>query len=629
MAHKRLNGITLLDQAYASMLRKYLGPQWRLALGLTALLFADIILRLVNPQLIRDFIDRAQAGGETSALLRTAMIFLGLALVQQAVSVLASYVGEVVAWTTTNNLRLDLTRHCLGLDLSFHNNHTPGEMIERIDGDTNNLATFFSRFVIEIIGNGLLIVGILVLMWLENWSIGLGLTVFVVLGMGIMIRYRDVAVPHWSAERQASADMYSFLEERLAGTEDIRANGAVAYVQQKFHVLIREVLRKSLKSAMVFNVLMNINEFLFAVGTAAAFAIAAYLFLGELISIGTVFLVYQYTNMLTGPMANISRQMDQFQRAGAGVMRIQALFQIESKLKDPAIESASGQCLSDHFFDSENEQRLPLGIQFEGVYFAYDDVLETEGVKEPEQAQMDSESQLTPVLENISFDLAPGKILGLLGRTGSGKTSLTRLAFRFYDPLQGAVFIRMGEDGQRVDLKHVPLEWLRRQVGMVTQNIQLFNASIRDNLTFFDTSIPDERIEAVIRELGLSAWFQALPSGLDTVLESGGNLSGGEAQLLALTRIFLCDPGLVILDEASSRLDPLTESLIEKAIDRLLQDRTAIIIAHHLETVHKAEQIMILEDGSIQEYGERESLASDPQSRFSQLLKSGMTEVLM
>jgi ATP-binding cassette subfamily B protein len=132
----------------------------------------------------------------------------------------------------------------------------------------------------------------------------------------------------------------------------------------------------------------------------------------------------------------------------------------------------------------------------------------------------------------------------------------------------------------------------------------------------------------VIQDLGLSAWFQALPSGLDTVLESGGNLSGGEAQLLALTRIFLSDPGLVILDEASSRLDPLTESLIEKAIDRLLQNRTAIIIAHRLGTVHKADQIMILEDGGIQEYGERAKLAGDPQSRFSQLLRSGMTEVL-
>ena len=257
-----------------------------MALGLAGLLLTNIALRLINPQIVRDFIDQAQAREAAQGLIRMALIFLGLALVQQGVSVAASYVGEIVAWTTTNALRVDLTRHCLGLDLSFHNNHTPGEMIERIDGDTNNLATFFSRFVIEILGNGLLIMGILVLMWLENWWVGLGLTVFVVLGMGIMIRYRDVAVPHWSAERQASAVMYGFLEERLAGTEDIRANGAVAYVLQKFHVLIREVLRKSLKSALVFNVLMNINEFLFAVGTAAAFAIAAYLFLGSNITIG-------------------------------------------------------------------------------------------------------------------------------------------------------------------------------------------------------------------------------------------------------------------------------------------------------------------------------------------------------
>jgi ATP-binding cassette subfamily B protein len=164
---------------------------------------------------------------------------------------------------------------------------------------------------------------------------------------------------------------------------------------------------------------------------------------------------------------------------------------------------------------------------------------------------------------------------------------------------------------------------------MVTQEVQIFQASLRDNLTFFNRSISDEQIMVGFAELGLMDWFQSLPDGLDTGLESGGrNLSAGEAQLLAFTRIFLRNPGLIILDEASSRLDPATESQIERAIDRLLRGRTAIIIAHRLGTIQRVDQIMILEAGRVQEFGERQRLAVNPKTRFHTLLQTGMEEVL-
>jgi ATP-binding cassette subfamily B protein len=227
------------------------------------------------------------------------------------------------------------------------------------------------------------------------------------------------------------------------------------------------------------------------------------------------------------------------------------------------------------------------------------------------------------VLCNIEFNLKPGRILGLLGRTGSGKTTITRLLFRLYDPDEGC--IRLGG----VDLRDLHIQELRRSVGMVTQNIQLFHATVRENLTFFDESVPDERVIQAIRDLGLWDWYSSLPKGLDTELESGGGgLSAGEAQLLAFTRIFLRDPGLVILDEATSRLDPATEHLIELAVDKLIQNRTAIIVAHRLGTVERADDILIIEDGEICEFGERLQLASDPDSRFYHLLETGMEEVL-
>ena len=233
-------------------------------------------------------------------------------------------------------------------------------------------------------------------------------------------------------------------------------------------------------------------------------------------------------------------------------------------------------------------------------------------------------------MDDVGFTLEAGKVLGVLGRTGSGKTTLTRLIFRLYDVDTGRILL----DG--IDVRDVSLRDLRQHVGMVTQDVQLFEATVRDNLTLFRSydptrlSINDTDIVDAIDTLGLSDWFYALPDGLDTMLKTGGQgLSAGEAQLLAFTRMFLRDPQLVILDEASSRLDPATEQLLERAIDRLLQDRTGIIIAHRLQTVQRADDILILENGRSVENGARLELANDPNSRFAHLLQTGLQEVLV
>ncbi|MMZ63433.1 putative ABC transporter ATP-binding protein [compost metagenome] len=211
----------------------------------------------------------------------------------------------------------------------------------------------------------------------------------------------------------------------------------------------------------------------------------------------------------------------------------------------------------------------------------------------------------------------------MLGRTGSGKSTLARLLLRFYDPQEGAIEL------SGVDIRRCKLHELRGGVAMVTQNIEIMEGTVRDNLSLFDERIQDEDILAVLKTIGLEEWFRSLPDGLDTVLSSGGgSLSAGEAQLLAFARVFLSDPGLVILDEASSRLDPLTEHRIEAAISRLLEERTCIMIAHRLATVQRADEIVILERGRIIEHGPRERLAADPDSRFSRMLAVGLEEVL-
>ncbi len=580
---------------YWDLLAQYLTPLRGKVIVLAALIFTNIGLQLVNPQIIRYFIDTASATTETGPLYLAAATFLIASLLLQFIGVAATYVSEDIGWLTTNQLRADLARHCLKLDMSFHNDHTPGEMIERIDSDVADIAIFFSQFVIQILGNLLLLVGILIALIFVDGRLSLVLTGFTFVSLAGVAYLRRIAVPHWKAARQASADLFGFLEEHLAGTEDTRSSGAVAYVMRNLFKFNKVRLDTELKGATMTIFLVMTWIGLFTVGQIIALLSGYFLYRQGTLTIGTVYLVFFYTTLIFRPLREITQQIQNLQKAAASIERVEQLYRLESKIRDRA----------------QGQSRLPdgpLAVEFEKVSFSY-----TPG---------------EPVLREISFRLEAGQVLGLLGRTGSGKTTLTRLLFRLYDPGSGQV--RLGQNGQAFALQETTLLDLRQRVGMVTQDVQLFRATVRDNLTFFDKSISDRQLLDAIETLGLAGWLASLPAGLDTELQTeGSNLSAGEAQLLAFTRVFLKDPGLVILDEASSRLDPATEQLIERAVDKLLQNRTGIIIAHRLATVERADQIMILDHGQIQESGAYQALVKDPASRFYRLRRTGLAEVLV
>ena len=573
---------------YWSLLGTYLRPQWKRATAMLGLLLTAIGLQLFVPQIVRAFIDGATAGTPVSELTRLAVIFLALALIKEVASAAATYVGQDVRWRATNALRRDLALHCLRLDMRFHNIRTPGEMIERVDSDVDELSNFFSHFVVEIMGNGVLLIGVLVMLFLEDWRVGVAFLGFCFITVLVLIRVIPFAVGQWEKAREASSELFGFLEERLAGTEDIAALGAGPYILRRFSEALTVFLRDTRKAWVKGSVIWLASLVTFTLGNVTALAMGAWLFQKGILTIGAVYIIFHYNEMLRRPLETITRQMQDLQRAGGSIARIKELFGMQSATQD-----GEGDPLSSG----------ALALEFDCVTFSYngEDV----------------------TLDNVDFCLQPGQVLGLLGRTGSGKTTIARLLFRLYDPALGGIRLN------GVDLRQPKLDDVRTRVGMVTQDVQLFRATVRDNLTFFDRSIPDARVEEVLKDLGLWHWVETLPDGLDTDLESdGGGLSAGEAQLLAFTRVFLRDPGLVILDEASSRLDPATEQLIERAVDKLFENRTAIIIAHRLTTVQRADQIMILEHGHIVEHGPREYLATNANSRFFQLMQTGMEEVL-
>ncbi|KAA3663273.1 MAG: ABC transporter ATP-binding protein [Chloroflexi bacterium] len=577
---------------YWDVMFQYLQPLRNKVIWLTLLIFSMLGLQLVNPQLIRYFIDTAVSTTTLTPLIYAALFYLGFSLLLQLIGVVTTYISEDIGWRSTNQLRADLARHCLHLDMSFHNEHTPGEMIERIDGDVAHIAIFFSQFVIRIMGNVLLIVGVLIVLLWEDWRISLALGVFTAVTLYTLSKLRQIAVPHWKAAREANADLFSFIEEQLSGTEDVRSSGAVPFVMKNLARLNRIRMNKEIDGAMRSILIIGTWIGLFGIGRIIALVSGYYLYQAGVLTIGSVYLVLNYTLAIFRPLREITNQIEQMQQAAAGIERVESLQKLISKITNTTTTSLPNG---------------PLSVTFDHVTFAY---------HEEEH-----------ILKDIDFTLQPGEVLGLLGRTGSGKTTLTRLLFRLYDTQTGQ--IQLGNKADSIHIQDTPVMELRQRIGMVTQDVQLFRATVRDNLTFFDKSITDEQILAVIHDLGLTSWFESLTDGLDTELQTeGSSLSAGEAQLLAFTRVFLKDPGLVILDEASSRLDPATEQLIERAVDKLLANRTGIIVAHRLGTVARADKIMILGNGRILEHGPYNELVNNPTSHFSQLLQTGLEAVM-
>lgn len=571
-----------------SWLLRYLKPvKGRLAV-LLIMLLTSTGLQLLNPQIIKRFIDTAASGGVLTNLIQLAGIFLVVAVFNQLITVAVSYLGNDVAWRATNQLRGDLLKHCLRLDMRFHNVKTPGEMIERVDGDVTSISNFFAMFIVQVIGSFVLLAGILGFMFSVNVPIALVMTVFTLLSILFMVFIRNLGVDSSKNERAASASLFGLIEERIAGIEDVQANGHVPYVMNRFYRTMRTVFRKGRKAWLLRVIPWNTTVVLFALAVTAVLLLGVHYYMEGLISIGTLFLIYQYTQMLNDPIEMLGDQVQEFQKAKSGMLRSRELLSMQSEIAEGT---------------EEQLPEGPLGLEFSQVHFSY--------------------NQDKPVLQDITFAIKPGERLGIIGRTGSGKSSLSRVLLRLYNLDRGT--IRVGG----TDITKLSLQALYRRVGMVTQDVQLFDGTLRDNLTLFNGDVSDQMIRETTDRLGLSQWIDSQPAGLDTYLAAGGaSLSAGEAQLFALTRVFLTEPSLVILDEPSSRLDAATEGMLQSAIDQLMKQSTGVIIAHRLATLEKVDRIMVLGDGKVLEFGAREELASNPASHYARLLITGREEEL-
>ncbi len=569
---------------FQTYLFHYLSPYKGQVLLMGMGLLLHTALSLYGPQLLRDFIDGVAGDATTRSLASLAILYLIVRLGRLGGEGLTEYLGENVAWAATNNIRVDLLRHAITLDMEFFNTHPPGTMLERTDGDANQLAKFFSQFSLRFLRSILLVVGIGIVMAFEDWRICLVIVGFIGVMAGLMIKLRTFGVPYNERLREMAGKLYGLMEERLTNMEDIKALGGITYSLRQMETYIQRQIRHGRLAFSLGGLVWPCTLFTTGLGSGFMLAWGGYLFLNGQMTIGTIYLMYAYMNLMLWPIEELSHQMEELQKAGGSLVRIEELRRKKTRL---------------HYGPWTDIGPSPVSVRFQQVHFCYAD-----------------DSEL--VLKNIDFVLEPGHTLGIAGRTGSGKTTIGRLLARMYDPDQGQILLN------NRNLQEFNQETLRRKVGVVTQNVQFFSGTLRDNLHLFEEHYTDSQLEDALGELNLLPWLATQPQGLNTLMSSASlDLSTGEAQRLALARIFLRDPEVVILDEAVASLDPATEEEVEEALQKLLRGRTSVVIAHKMKSLEKVDEILILDRGVVLEYGTRQDLLALPQSRLNHLIAQG------
>lgn len=558
------------DRHVFSRLLKFLLPyKWQMLAAFFTML-AVSGLTLLTPFLLKIAVDQYIVGRDLAGLARislfTAAAFIGLYIFTALQNFLLAWVGQRVL----ANMRLDLFRHLQKLSMGFHDTHIVGVIVSRVMNDVAVINDLITQGVITLAGDVFVLIGIIVIMLKMN--VPLALLTFTVLPVMVLatIWFSRRAGSAYRKTRSSVARVVGDLAEDIAGVRVIQAFGQEDTTLERFSSINEKNRDANIEAMNLSYTFLPAIEFLGILATAIVLWFGGRMVAGNTVTLGVLVAFLSYVTRFFQPIQELSRMYTTLQSAMAGGEQVLKLLDTEPEVRDEpgAIEMPAiiGEIKLDH------------------VSFCY-------------------QPQLPEILHEICLDIQAGQTIALVGPTGAGKTSISNLIARFYDPTTGKVMI----DG--IDLRTVTQESLHRQIGLVPQDSFLFSGSILDNIRFGNPTASEEEVIEAAKKANAHEFIISKPEGYQTQIQEGAvNLSVGQRQLVCIARALLTDPRILILDEATSNVDSLTEGLIQDALQTLLSGRTAVVIAHRLSTVRNADRICVIQDGRIVEQGSHEEL---------------------
>ncbi|RRG02031.1 MAG: ABC transporter ATP-binding protein [Lactobacillus sp.] len=564
---------SLLDM-FKFVFSEVLQKRWLLVLNVGALTVITL-LQFVIPQIEQFIIDKVIPQHNYNSLLTVIGLLIGVTLVLGVANYLSTYYMTIMSQNAITDLRNNLYQYIVRLDTAFFESSKTGDLMTRLTSDINNLQNLISANMLSMIGNLFTLVGVLGLIFYINWQMALAVSLTFPLMFLIYRVFRNRIHEAFRKARLSQAQMSNQMQQMLTQIDLIKGYTSEELEAQRFDRLAqnyRQDMINAGKNQAIFSPLIDSINYL---GIGIIMSLGAYFVIHHQITVGALVAYLSYVAMIQSPIRSFTRLLNQLQQSLVSYGRIQSILAIKPQVSDGP--------------DPQPFPKLQQGITLRDVSFDY--------------STTEATDRKSATIQHVSFQIPFGKTTALVGHSGSGKTTLTRLITRLYDLDDGDILF---DDHS---IKSIGLQSLRQNIAIVSQDVFIIDGTIRDNIIYGRPDASDADIWRIVALADLTDFINQLPEQLATqVGERGVKLSGGQKQRLAIARGLLKDAPVIILDEATASLDNESEKAIQHALDNLLKARTALVIAHRLSTIHNADQIIVLDHGSVVEQGTHKQL---------------------